>query len=172
MLLTKELKSQKIDELTALFENSGAAVASQYSGLSSKEITDLRKKLNEGGVRLIVTKNTLVRLALKKLNIEMPDEILDQPVAIAFGADEVATSKILFEFSKSSDKLEILGGVVNSKPADAAQIKVLALLPGRDELYAKVVGSIAAPISGFVNVMSGNLRGLVSVLSQYQDKIK
>lgn len=171
-MLTRENKTQKIEELTKLFSSSGAVVVSNYSKLSATEITDLRKQLNGQGIKLVVAKNSLVKIVLEKLARSMPEGILDQPIAIAFGADEVETSKILYEFSKANENLKILGGIVNSENTNAAQIKALALLPGRDELYAKVVGSIAAPISGFVNVVGGNLRGLVSVLGQYQSKIK
>ncbi len=78
-------------------------------------------------------------------------------------------NKAVVTFGKSHEALRILGAVIDGQFVDEAGVRILAALPGRDELYAKLVGSIAAPLSGLVNVLSGNLRGLVSVLKQYQE---
>ena len=171
MKLTRTDKEKVLDELKGLFKNSSASVASNYSGLSTSDITDLRKKMSEKGIRLIVTKNTLVKKALENLKLEIDQEILDQPLIFAFGEDEVEVSKELHTFAKEHENLEILSGFVRQEKADKAMITTLALLPGRDELQAKLVGVVAGPLTGFVNVLQGNLRGLVSVLSQYQNKL-
>ena len=169
MVLTKERKAQSIDELRDLFSNSKASIASNYSGLSGVELTELRKSLSQKGIRLIVTKNTLVRKVLDELKLDVNREILDKPVIFAFGEDEVEVCKKVFEFSKAHQNLEILGGIVEKEQTDAAKIKVLALLPGREELQGKLVGILAAPTYGLVNVLHGNIRGLVSVISQYKN---
>jgi len=172
MKLTREQKEQKLDELKELFKNSSVSIASNYSGLSASDITKLRKSLSEKGIRLIVTKNTLVRKALESLKLEIDLEILDQPLVFAFGADEVEAAKELHVFAKEHENLDILTGFISGEPTSKEQIASLALLPSRNELEAKLVGVIAGPISGFVNVLSGNMRGLVSVLSQYQKQVE
>ena len=124
------------------------------------------------GINLIVTKNTLVKKALDEVGLEIDQNILDLPVIFAFGEDEVQVCKSLNEFSKEHEKLEILGGIINSEKADVSQVKSLALLPGREELQGKLVGILVAPTYGFVNVLNGNIRGLVSVINQYKEKIE
>lgn len=172
MVLSRDRKEKLLEDLQVLFTDSAASIASNYSGLTGDEITQLRKDLKSKGIRLMVTKNSLVRKALVEAKLEVDEEILDQPVIFAFGEDEVEVCKNLNEYAKSHEKLKILGGIVRSEKVDEAKIKVLALLPGRDELQAKLVGVIAGPLNGFVNVLAGNMRGLVNVLNQYQEKIK
>lgn len=169
MVLTKEKKQALLESLKTLFADSNASIASDYSGLSNPEITELRKSMAEKGIKLIVTKNTLARKALAELNLPIDDEILDKPVIFAFGEDEVETAKSLTAFAKAHEKLEVLGGIVQGEAADKSKVTILALLPGRPELEAKLVGILAAPTSGLVNVLHGNIRGLVNVLSQVRD---
>lgn len=170
MLLTKEKKKQLLKDLKVLFKDSSASIASDYSGLSNPEITELRKAMKTKEIRLIVTKNTLVKKAMEELKLDIDSEILDKPVMFAFGTDEVETAKNLIEFAKAHDKLEVLGGIVQGEVADKSKVTILALLPGRTELEAKLVGILAAPTYGLVNVLNGNIRGLVSVLSQYKNQ--
>jgi len=171
MKLTKGKKGQILDELKTLFNDSAASIASNYSGLKAPDVTILRKKLKENGIKLLVTKNSLVKKALVDTGNELDPVILDQPVVFAFGQDEVEVCKSLHEFAKEFESLKILGGIVRGEEIDQAKIKVLALLPGREELQAKLVGTLAAPMSGLVNVLRGNIGGLVNVLKQYQEKI-
>ena len=171
MLLTKEKKNEVLSELKQLFESSSASVASDYSGLKANELTQLRKAMSEKGIKLVVTKNSLVKKALEGLNLEIDQTILDKPVIFAFGRDEVETAKTLSEFAKEHEALEILGGIVQGEASDQAKIKVLSLLPSREELQGKLVGILAAPTYGLVNVLHGNIRGLVNVLNQYKSKI-
>lgn len=170
MLLTKEKKSEILAQLKSLFESSGAAIASDYSGLKANDVTKLRKLMAEKGISLIVTKNSLVKKAIEELSLEIDQEILDKPVIFAFGEDEVETAKVLSDFAKEHESLEILGGIIQGEASDGAKIKVLSLLPSRDELQGKLVGILAAPTYGLVNVLHGNIRGLVNVLNQYKDK--
>ena len=162
---------QKEEQLAKLNDRFGSkkAVFVDYQGLSVSEMENLRNVLEENGVEFSVIKNTLAKIALKNSGIEVEDELLKKPVAVAFADDEVTPSKEIKNFSKLHEKLEILGGVIEKQFVPVATINALAMLPSRDELYAKVVGSIAAPISGMVNVLAGNIRGLINVLSQYQE---
>jgi large subunit ribosomal protein L10 len=170
MTLTKSQKQELLGNLKSLFEGSGASVASDYSGLKAVDMTDLRKDLKGKGMGFVVTKNTLVKKALQDLNLGVDEAILDRPVAFAFGKDEVEVCKALNDFAKSHEGFEILGGIINKEQADASKVKSLALLPSREELQGKLVGILAAPSYGLVNVLHANIRGLVSVLNQYNKK--
>lgn len=171
MVLTKTKKEQSLLKLKELFKSSSASIASNYSGISASELTALRKTMKPKGIRLIVTKNSLVKKALQETGLSLDKGILDQPVIFAFGDDEVEVCKEIFTFAKEHEKLEILGGIIGKEQSDTAKIKILALLPGKEELQAKLVGILASPTRGLVNVLSGNIRGLVTVLKQYQEKI-
>lgn len=167
-MLTKQQKIELLENLKNDISNP-AIVFVNYRGLKVAEISDLRGQLHAAGMGLTVSKNTLLRRALSDAGVEVPAEILDEPLAYVKGAeDEVSVSKLVNTFGTSHENIEIMGGLVGGQFVTADQVKYLATLPGRDELYAKVVGSIAAPLSGMVAVLGGNLRGLVSVLKQYQ----
>lgn len=172
MVLTKGKKQEKLAELKELFSDSAAAVAIDYSSLKANEFTKLRKKLKAADITASVTKNTLVKKALAEINFTIDQSIFDKPVLFGFGQDEVEMAKILTEFAKEFEAVEILGGIVRGEAVDAAKIKVLSTLPSREQLQAQVVGTISAPLSGFVNVLSGNLRGLVNILNQYKNKLE
>lgn len=171
MVLSKLQKKNLVDGLSDRFSRAKTAIFTNYQGLKVNELDTLRSRLKEKGIEYKITKNTLVRIVLKDRKLNVDDAILDKPAAIAFGYDdEVEPSRIVYQFTKGNDKIKILGAIVNGEYVDVNTVKSLALLPSREELYAKVVGSIAAPLSGLVNVMAGNLRGLVSVLRQYGEQ--
>ena len=173
MTLTKEQKKNLIDELSEKISSSKAVVFTNYQGLKVQDINELRKKLKQKGIYYKVVKNTLLKKVMRDKGIKFEESLLDNPAALAFGlSDEIEANKVVYEYAKSNEKLGILGALVGREFVDKDTVKSLALLPSREELYAKVVGSISAPISGFVKVMAGNLRGLVSVLKQYSEKVK
>ena len=168
MLLNRSEKEQLVSEMTKKVQEAKTVVLVNYQGLKVKEIHNLKKKLLEVGIRFQIVKNTLLKIVLKQEGIEVPAETLDQPVAAIWGLeDEVTPAKSTVSFTKEAEKLQIVGGIVNGVYADANMIKQLAALPGREELYAKLVGTLNAPLTGLVNVLQGNLRSLVYILSQY-----
>src|SRR5690606_23177128 len=112
----------------------------------------------------------LLRKALEEAGISVPAEILDVQLGVATGNDEVEPNRAVVDFAKSVEGLRIHGAIIDGTFIDEASVRNLASLPSRDQLYAKVVGSLAAPLSGMVNVLAGNLRGLVIVLKAYQEK--
>lgn len=171
MTLTKNEKKNLLDELSDRISRSKTVVFTNYQGLKVQDLNTLRKQLKEKKIEYKIVKNTLAKKTLNDHKIKFDESVLDQPAAVAFGYDdEVEPNKIIYQFSKQNDKLGILGAIVNKEFVGSETVKSLAMLPSREQLYAKVVGSISAPISGFVNVLSGNLRGLVSVLKQYHDQ--
>ena len=171
MAKTREKKEVMIASLEEKFAKAKAAVIVDYKGLKVKETEELRKALRQKGVEFNIAKNTLAKIALKKNGIEFDEGIFKKPIAIAFTyADEVAPAKEIDLFAKKHEALEILGGILEKKMLDADAVRRLAALPSREELLAKMVGSIASPLSGMVNVLAGNLRGFVQVLNAYKEK--
>lgn len=173
MAITKVEKKEILDKLKLRVANVKAIVFTNYQGLKVAEMQDLRKKLREKQINYEVIKTTLIKKSLQEAGIEIDEKIYKKPVALAFSqGDEVEPNKIIYNFSKANEKLKILGAIIGNEFIEVDKVKALACLPGRDELYAKVVGSISVPLSGLVNVLEGNLRGLVSVLKQYQESIR
>lgn len=171
MQITKEMKAQRLAEVSDLIAKQQVIVFTNYQGLKAKEVDVVRVGVEESGATFLVTKNTLLRIALKNAGLDIESAAFDQPLACVFGlTDQVATAKSIVKVAKELEALEILGGIVDGQLVDEAAIRNLATLPGREELLAKLVGTIAAPLSGLVSVLSGNMRGLVSVLHQYEQK--
>lgn len=171
MAKTREQKEVQLAELQKLVAQP-AIVFTQYGGLSVKDLDELRSQLRAAGCQYMVPKISLLNKALKDQGIDIPEGSLKVQLGIATSvSDEVEPNRVTVAFAKTHEKLGILGAVINGQYFDAAYVRTLAALPGKQELYAKVVGSIGAPLSGLVNVLGGNLRGLVSVLHQYEEKL-
>ena len=171
MAITREKKEALVAELVSKLQSAKSVVFTDYRGLTVEEIEEVRNELRKDGIEFRVVKNTLFKIAAREAGIEIVEDVTHgHPVAIAFaGDDEVAPAKITFTYSKKNDKFAIVGGILEGKQISDIMVKSLASLPGREELYAKIVGSIASPLSGMVNVLSGNVRGLVNVLSAIRD---
>jgi large subunit ribosomal protein L10 len=168
MLLTRAQKEEKVQKMAESMEQSKAIILVNYQGLKNKEVEKLKKNLHEQGIGFQIVKNTLFKIALKKANLNIEENLLDQPVAVVWGKDdEVAPAKLTVNFGKEAEKLQIIGGVINKEFADENMIRQLAALPGREELYAKLVGTLNAPMYRLVNALQGNLRSLVTILDQY-----
>lgn len=169
-------KLQKKDTVKNFVENFGKAkmvVLADYKGLKVKEITALRKELNQSHVDCEVVKKTMMNLALKELSVDFNAKALPgHIIGVSFGfGDEMAPAKIVVNFAKTHEAMKVLGGFLEGKFIDSQSVKTFAALPSREQLLAKIVGSIQAPISGFVNVLVGNLRGLVQILNARREKL-
>lgn len=171
MAKTKVQKEEMLAKLDDQIQRMKSAVIVDYQGLKVKDSEVLRGILRDNGAEFTVAKNTLVKIALKKSGIEYDEGVLKKPVAIAFAMnDEIAPAKEITLFAKKNEALEILGGIMEKKFIDAASVSRLASLPTKDQLRAQLVGTIAAPLNGMVNVFAGNLRGLVNVMNALKDK--
>ncbi len=166
-----EVKQQLVSAISDKLKNSQAAVVVDYRGLNVEEVTELRKLSREAGIEYKVYKNTMMRRALEEAGIDGLTEVFVGPTAIAVSLeDAVAPAKILSEFAKTHKNLEIKAGLVDGKAIDAAGVADLAKLPAREVLIAQVLGGLNAPISGFANVLNGNLRGLAVALNAIAEK--
>jgi len=171
MAKTKQAKEELLLSLKDKLARAKVCVLMKYQGLKVKESEELRINLRKAGIDMVVPKNTIAKIALKDQGIEVTGEAFDQPLAMVFAYDdEVKPAKEIVLFGKTHEVLEILGGIYNNKMIDTAVIKSLAALPSREELLAKMVGSINSPLSGFVNVLAGVPRALVTALKQLEIK--
>lgn len=167
----KSQKTELIAEVAAKAKGSKALVFANFKGVSVKDITTLRRSLRETGSSWQVLKKTLLNRALDEVGVKVDARSLDGQVGVAFSSDEVAAAKTIADFIKANKEstLSIVGGSLGSEALSVDAVKALAKLPSRDELRAKLVGTLQAPISGFVRTLSGNLTGLVRVLGAVRD---
>ena len=163
-MLTKDQKKQIVKDLSEKIKSAKSVVFADFRGLKVKDLNELKRELRKADSSFKVLKKTLMNIALKDAKIEYDTKKLEGQIAMSFSADEITAAKIIDTFSKKNENIKILGGILGTQVMDAAQVKSLAKLPGKVELLAKLVGTINAPVSGFVNVLAGNLRGLVQVL--------
>ena len=171
MAITRKKKEELVEQLTGKIRDSKSIVFADYSGLTVEEITEIRRALRKEGSEMKVVKQNLFRIAAKEAGAEIDDASQkNHPIAYVFGNDEVAPAKAIQGFTKKYEKLQMVGGALNGKSISMEELKTLANMPSREEMFAKIVGSLASPLRGLANVLQGNLRGLVSVLSQYNEQ--
>lgn len=145
-----EAKQQAVTEIADKLRESATTVVADYRGLNVSQVTELRKQLREAGVEFQVLKNTLVRRATAAAELSELDEVLTGPTAIAFSReDAVAPAKILNDFAKKNEALEIKGGVVEGRVVGVEQIKELAALPSREGLLSMLLSVLQAPVRNF-----------------------
>jgi large subunit ribosomal protein L10 len=165
---TRAQKEESINKLTDKFKSAKSVVFTDYRGMTMNQLSDLRGKLTEADAEFSITKNTLADIALKQANLSgRTDNIAKGPTATLFSfGDEISPIKLLTKALKDNQIGTIKGGFLNGEFLDAEAITRLSTLPSKLELQAKLVGTLAAPISGMINVLQGNLRGLVYALDQ------
>lgn len=166
-----EEKQLIVSEIAEKMTQSHSIVITDYRGLNVEQVTELRRRLREAGVEYRVLKNTMVRFAAQQVGIEGLDDVLAGPTAVAFGMkDAVSPAKILSDYAKENDKLQIKAGVLEKRVLSPNDVKALADIPPREVLLSMVLRGMQGPISGLVNVLQGNIRNLVYVLSAIQEK--
>ena len=181
---------KNIDTLNILKEKLAGAksvIFAEYHGLTSNQVNDLRSKIKESGAEMSVAKNTLIKVALNEENPVMKsskelsakiDEELKGPIATIFSySDAIASIKVLAQFAQNLVAQgrevglpKIKAGIIDGEFASAEKIGILSSLPSREELLAKLVGTLKSPLSGLVNVLNGNQRKLVYALSAIAKK--
>ncbi|MCL2059949.1 MAG: 50S ribosomal protein L10 [Oscillospiraceae bacterium] len=163
----KETAAKIAEELKA----SQGTVLVDYRGINVSQDTELRAALRKAGVKYSVVKNSMTRFAVRELGLDELEKSLIGPTAIATSTtDPVAPAKVMSDFAKRIDSLEIKAGVVGTNVIDLAGVLALAELPPKEILVSKMLGMMAVPISGLVNVLNANIRGLAVALSAVVEK--
>lgn len=166
MSANQEAKKVVVEEIKAKIQNAKSVVLVKSSGLTVTQDTELRREFRKAGVEYKVLKNTLIRRAFNDLGVTDFDADLNGPTSVAFGADEVTAAKIVIEAAKKYDtKFSAKSAFVDGSRVDAKGVKTLAEMPSKEQLVAKMLGSLQAPISKFVGVLSAIPRSLVIALN-------
>ena len=159
-----------VADLIRNFEEVGVVVVTRNLGLTVAQSMALRNKMREAGASFKVTKNSLTKIAAKGTAYEGISDLLTGPCALASSVDPVAAAKVVAEFAKTTDKLEIVGGSMGSTLLDVAGVQALATLPSLDELRAKIVGLVQAPATKVVQIVQAPAGQLARVLNAYSEK--
>jgi large subunit ribosomal protein L10 len=168
---TRQQKEITVDSLAQGLKQAKGVVFANFQGLTVAQSEDLRKKCRQEGIKVLAAKKTLLQRALELSGLKEVDSKSFQGGVATFLAeqDEVAAARVVNAFSKDHELVSIFGGVLEGKYLSVEMVKSLARLPGRTELLSKMVGSLNAPVSGFVNVLAGNLRNLIGVLQNIKN---
>ena len=167
MALTKSQKQKTLEDLKDKIARQKAMILVGITGVKVKDLTILRKELKANQGELKVAKKNLVDIALKEKKMDFDKDKFKMEMGLAFGfEDEIMPARLVYQLSRNVEGLKILGGFIENEFKDAEEIIKLAQLPSRIELLAKLAGSVASPISGLVNVLQGNIKGLITVLAK------
>lgn len=166
--MNRDEKRESVERLVEKIRSAGSMIVTDYRGLTVTQTAELRRSLTEAGATFTVAKNTLARRAAEEAERPGLLEFLQGPTAIAFVAEDPApVAKKLTEVARATRILAVRGGVMNGTTLSADDVRALGDLPPRDVLNSQVVGAIAGPVTGAVNVIAAPLREFLIVLDQY-----
>lgn len=154
MSLNIETKKAAVEEISNAIANAQTMVIAEYRGISVASMTELRANARQNGVYLRVLKNTLARRAVEGTSFEALAEQMVGPLVYAASEDAVAAAKVLHQFSKKDEKIVIKAGSYNGELMDVAKVSELASIPSQEELLAKLLGVMQAPVSGFARALA------------------
>jgi large subunit ribosomal protein L10 len=166
LAISKDKKQQVVAELKEMLTRSKAVVISDYRGLTAGQMADLRSRLRPLESRFLVAKNTLISRSLQEVGLPALEEMLQGPSALSLCFGEFSQPlQAMREFARESETLRIKGGLLGDRVLDVQDVQVLAELPGTEVVQAQTLASVQAPVSGFVGLFEGALRGLLHALN-------
>lgn len=168
MSLNLEDKKALVAEVSGAVSDAQAAVLAEYRGLTVAQMTELRVKAREQGVYIRVLKNTLAKRVVAGTELECLTDYFTGPLAFAASEDPVAVAKVVSEFAKANDKMQITAGAMNGNLMSVAEVEALAKLPSRDELLAKLMGTMQAPVQKLAQTINEVPGKFVRTLAAYQ----
>lgn len=168
--MDRSQKSGAVAALNEVFNEVGVVVVTRNLGMSVAQSTALRTKMIDAGATYKVAKNRLAKIALNDTPYAGLDEFLTGPTALAWSVDPVAAAKVVVEFAKTNDKLEIVGGSMGGQTLDQAGVQALASMPSLDELRAKLVGLVNAPATKVAQLANAPAAKLARVFGAYGAK--
>lgn len=171
MAKSRQAKAEESKRLADGFKKAKGVVFVDYKGLTVKADTQLRRTARASGVDYVVAKKTLIDVAARDAGFEINARKLVGNIAVAFGlTDEVGAAQVIANLSKENEAMKIVGGMLEGKLIDAAQVKALAALPSKHQLLGQLAGVLNAPLTGLASALAGIPRGFVTALHGVQEK--
>ncbi|WKZ31419.1 MAG: 50S ribosomal protein L10 [Candidatus Dojkabacteria bacterium] len=171
MAKSKDQKTALLEQYKSLLTENKGYIAVDTEGVDTTAVTELKKKLREIGSTVTVVKNNIFKIALDETKSPVETKDFDfQTAVITYDADPTVVAKLIKDVQKDTEKFEARFGVVEGKFVEKSKVMGLAEIPSREELLAKMLGSMIAPVSGVMNAVTGNVRGFAQVLSQLGEK--
>jgi large subunit ribosomal protein L10 len=173
LAISREKKEQLVADYADELSRSNAIILTDYRGLTVSDLQALRGKVREAGGTYSIVKNTLAARALEVANLPVPEDMLTGPTAISFAHEEVpAVAKVLAEFAKDSEILEIKGGLMEGNLLSSEQISSLAEMPPREVILAQLLGLIQQPGNGLAGVVNAAGNKLAATIKAYTDQLE
>src|SRR5690606_25771225 len=165
LALTRERKTEILNKSVSMLQNAQGMVVTEYRGMTVSQLDSLRARLRENNASLVVTKNTILKIALEQVGMAVPDELLTGPVAVAVAYQDLPqTVKNVLEFAGTNDVFVVKGGILNQTVVDSKQLKTISELPPLETLRAQLLGMITMPMTQFLGLLNEPARGVVAVI--------
>jgi large subunit ribosomal protein L10 len=172
LAISKDRKKELVSQYSEMLDRSDGLILTNPQGLTVAQITRLRNQIRDSDGAYHITKNTLIRIALERAGVQVPDEWLEGPTAVGFCFEDVpAIAKAIRNFADETQILQIKGGLLGHQAIGADRVKALADLPGIEVLHAQVLGALSAPMAGVVGALNGLLSQVVGVLEARREQM-